>query len=333
MTINFYAVGWQAAQRDQIVGQVKNFRKAYLTKGKDDFLKHLQFANNLTGKETLLRKKFEDAISTLENVETNGNNTEVPFFRTVTKELSIEDERISKISTQLQQQLPALKQLEKIRFYIITEEIGGITYRYYIKALRTAKLNTRFILTATAGQLTITDTENNGKALPYVICYAEKIDSTKILQYVFSVQDYEDIFGLNESKIRTAKANFEKFFSQEDGKPAEYKISGEYVIKVDPAEHSLIHQKIETNRKLANLLSKYNGEAVDLEWEDVKEANKLAQDFMQTPFNYDEDTHVIELTAESLDAWVSVISNTKKLGVAKHEYEDSLAPRRASKNT
>lgn len=273
-------------------------------------------------------KKFNSSINSLENTETNGNNTAVPFFRQVTNSLSVEFERISKIETQLNETLPPLKNFEKIRFYILIIELDDVVYRFYIKALRTAKLNTRFIMTAAEGTITVTDTENNGKALPYTICYAEKIVDDEITQYIFNVQDYEDIYGLNESKIRGAKANFQKFFSRKDEETAEYKISGNYYLKVDQNEHARILDKITNNKKIANLLSKYNGEADTFNWEDVMKANELASEFMQTPFEFDEETHLISLTAESLDAWVSVISNTKKLGVAKHEYEDSLAATR-----
>ena len=65
--------------------------------------------------------------------------------------------------------------------------------------------------------------------------------------------------------------------------------------------------------------------------EDVKQANELSKEFMQTPFFFDDANHKIEVTASSLDAFVSVISNTKKLGIAKHEYEDSLANKRTTK--
>lgn len=334
MKNSFYAVGWQAAQSKQVYGQVKDFRKIVIKSGVDGYIEQLQFVNNINGQGETLYEKFKGAIQTLDNVETNGNNTEVPFYRVVSEALSNEKERIDKITEKIGEELPALKDLEKIRFYIITEEVEGVVYRYFIKALRTAKLNTRFIMTATAinGTLKIMDTENNGKALPYVICYAEKIDNESITQYIFNVQDYEDIFGLNESKIRVAKANFEKFFPKKDGEIAEYKISESYYVEVEYSEKEKILKKIENNKKIANLLSKYKGEADSYNWEDVKKANKYAKDFMQTPFHYDENTHIITLTAESLDAWVSVISNTKKLGIANHQLEDSLATKRVNQS-
>lgn len=322
---NFYAVGWQAPQRGQLVGTVKNFRRAKFSKGFDEFLEYVHFPDGSTTKGNLIPTKFTSAISSLQDFKTNGNNTDVPFYRTVDPMFPDENNRISKISTQLNENLPVLKDFDNIRFYIIVVEENGIIYRLYIKALRTAKLKTKFIMTSINGMITVTNTENNGKALPYTICYAEKIFNDTVTQYIFNVQDYEDIFGLNESKIRKAKANFQKFIPDRKTKTAKFKISDDYVLEVDTKEQDKIIEQIETNKKIANMLSKYNGEAEKFEWEAVKEANELAKQFMQEPFVFDEKKKVIKLTSASLVAWVSTISNTKKMGIAARNYEDSLA--------
>jgi hypothetical protein len=216
--------------------------------------------------------------------------------------------------------------LEKIRMHIITEKADDIEYRFYIKALRTAKLNTRFILTAIDKQINIADTEGNGKALPYMVCYAEKIDKSGTMQYIFNVQDYEAIFGINESKLKSAKMNYYKFLSDGESEP-EYKVAGEFVVNVSDSERIKIEALIEEKRKIANALSKYNNEASEYSWEDVKVANSISEKFMQTPFDFDEETKKIQLTAESFEAWVSVISNTKKLALASNQFEDRIADR------
>lgn len=54
---------------------MKKFRKADFTEG---FVKQIQFANDLQGIYSVL-KKFELAIILLENIETNGNNTDILF--------------------------------------------------------------------------------------------------------------------------------------------------------------------------------------------------------------------------------------------------------------
>ena len=46
---------------------------------------------------------------------------------------------------------------------------------------------------------------------------------------------------------------------------------------------------------------------------------------MQTPFAFDEDKKEIYLSADSLEAWVSVITNAKKLSIASEQLEDKMA--------
>lgn len=326
---NFYAVGWQAPSNGQLIGQPKNFRKAVIADKYEleNFKKQLQFSGTFSKEESLV-DRFKEAITGLENLKTNGNNTTVPFIRLVNDLVNDELMRINIVSQKLIEQLPVLKKFESIRFYIITENIDGIKYRFYIKALRTANLKTRFVMTSLDGKIQIVDTKDNGKALPYMICYAEQIVNGVTNQYIFNVQDYEEIFGINESKVKFAEQNFEKFLS--GNVEEKYRISEKYEVQVSNEERLKIKEKIGRSRKLVNQLAKYTGEATEYEWEDVKMANELASNFMQQPFLYDEDDHQIMLTAESLDAFISVISNTKKLGISKHEYEDSLANNRAS---
>lgn len=332
MKIDFYAVGWQPARGKQQVGQVKDFRKGIFNdSGLNDFVSHLSFGNEFNINEENLIDKFKIAITSLDNVETNGNNTEVPFYRRVSKELTNEFNRCEIITQELNQELPPLQDFNHIRFYILVIENSNNFYRFYIKALRTTKLKTRFVLTLFNKSIKIVDTENDGKALSYTICYAETLSNNFITQYVFNIQDYEDIFGLNESKIRLAKSNLKKFIKSTDTND-NYKISKKYLVKISNDEElNEIYSKISSNRKLANLLSKYNGEAENYPWDDVKKANELSKKFLQTPFEIDEDANSIILTSDSLDAFVSVISNTKKLGISKNEYEDSLASKRTRK--
>ncbi|USI64964.1 hypothetical protein LMK05_08980 [Lactococcus petauri] len=328
-----FAVGWQAAQRTQVVGQLKDFRKARLHNGFENYLSKLQFSGVFEEQNLTLIQKFERARTALENVETNGNNTDVPFYRKLTEELETEYSRYKKVSSQLILELPRLTNFEKIRLYIIEEEFEGITYRFYIKALRTPKLKTRFIASFSGENLNIVDTAQNGKALPQMVCYAEKIENDTVMQYIFSVQDYEDIFGMNETKVKAAKANYAKFLPK-DGNEPEFRVSGEYTIEISPeSEKNKIYKKISENRKLANLLSKYSNEATDYSWDDVKEANSISEEFLQIPFTFDEASKKIFLTADSLEAWVSVISNTKKLAIASKNFEDSIANSRRNSGT
>ena len=99
-------------------------------------------------------------------------------------------------------------------------------------------------------------------------------------------------------------------------------------MKVSDEEYKKIKAKLKSHRKLINLLAKYNDEASSYEWECVKSANELSEQFFQTPFDFDEEKKEIYLTADSLEAFISVITNAKKLGIAKNEYEDSLADKR-----
>ena len=322
-----YAVGWQAGH-GEVIGKLKNFREV-ISDEIDNYIDNIKFSNNINCEKITLLEKFNDSISTLQNVTTNGNNTEVPFYRTVSDDLKSELDRAMLISNQLEQALTKLTNFKDIRLYIITEEIEGVLYRYYLKALRTATLKSRFIATLTQGKIRITDLNKEGKSLPFIISYAEKLENETITQYVFDVQDYEVIFGLNESKMKMAKENYFHFLPHGDEEPI-YKISTEYTISVSDEESHKIQEKLKSSRKLVNMLSKYNNEALEYEWEYVKEANDLSEMFSQTPFGIDEDDKKILLTADSLEAFVSVITNAKKLGIAKHEYEDATSDTRRS---
>jgi len=60
---------------------------------------------------------------------------------------------------------------------------------------------------------------------------------------------------------------------------------------------------------------------------------KWPKSFGQVPFAYDEVKKQIILTADGLEAFISVLLNTKKIGVAKNECEDSLAKKRKVKDS
>lgn len=320
-----YAIGWQAGH-GEVLGKLKNFREV-ISDECEQFVSNLQFANNIRSRKDTLLERFNESIETLQNTRTNGNNTDTPFFREIDPNLTFEYERVSLINEQLNQDLPKLTDFKNIRFYLVSIQKDEVEYRYYLKALRTATLKSRFIATITSGRVSITDLENEGKSLPYIISYAEKIENDVMTQYIFNVQDYEVIFGLNESKMKMAKDNYYKFLSIGNSEP-EYKISREYLLEVSDEESDKIQNKLRSSRKLVNMLSKYNNEANNYEWEHIKEANNLSGMFAQTPFEIDEENKKIILTEDSLEAFVSVIMNAKKLGIAKNEYEDATADRR-----
>ena len=309
--VEIYAIGWQAG-RGQSLGKLKNFRKV-ISDEASDYIDNIQFANNQNSEKSTLNEKFEESIESLQNVETNGNNTEVPFYRKVDGSLQSEIDRIQLVSSQLE----------------VYEEIGGVQYKYFLKSIRSAKLKTRFIATLTSGKVKIVDIEKDeGQSLPFIISYAEKTENNETVQYIFNVQDYEIMFGLNESKIVMAEENYEKFLSHNDEEPL-FKLSTDFKVKVTDKDVSEeIKAKLKSHRKLINLLAKYNNEASNYEWEYIKKANELSEQFFQTPFDFDEEKKEIYLTADSLEAFISVITNAKKLGIAKNEYEDSLADKR-----
>lgn len=321
--VEIYAIGWQAG-RGKLLGKLKNFRKV-ISDEASNYIGNIQFANNQNSDESTLtlKEKFEESIESLQNVETNGNNTEVPFYRKIDESLQSEIDRIQLVSSQLETDLPPLKNFEDIRLYLVCEEIDGVQYKYFLKSIRVAKLKTRFIATLTSGKVKIVDIEKDeGRSLPFIISYAEKTENNETIQYIFDVQDYEIMFGLNESKIITAEENYKKFLSHN------FKLSTDFKVKVSDEESEKIKAKLKSHRKLINLLAKYNDEASSYEWKCVKRANKLSAQFFQTPFTFNEKSKEIYLTAESLEAFISVITNAKKLGIAKNEYEDSLADKR-----
>ena len=338
----FYATGWQAPTQQQAVGQLINFREAFFTNDEmfKNYVSELQFTNAQSNKDEAtpntpansLISKFENAITALENVLTNGNNTEVPFYRTVTESLVNEYARCIHVTEQLSQQMNPLTDFEKIRLFIVTQIDGDATYRFYINALRTVNIKTRFLLTSVDSKLEIASTKGNSKVLHHIICYAEKITDKEIVQYIFDTNDYEAIFGLNEKIIDSAITNYSKFLSAEGVEP-EYKVAGEYTVRVSSeTEMEKIKGIIEKKRKISNALSKYNNEASEYSWEDVLEANAMSEDFMQTPFAYDDVKKEIILTADSFEAWVSVISDAKKIAVASKRREDRLADGTRQKN-
>ncbi|AJD72731.1 hypothetical protein RK851_10570 [Streptococcus pneumoniae] len=321
--VEIYAIGWQVG-RGKSLGKLKNFRKV-ISDEASNYIGNIQFANNQNSNESTLtlKEKFEESIESLQNVETNGNNTEVPFYRKIDESLQSEIDRIQLVSSQLETDLPPLKNFEDIRLYLVCEEIDGVQYKYFLKSIRVAKLKTRFIATLTSGKVKIVDIEKDeGRSLPFIISYAEKTENNETIQYIFDVQDYEIMFGLNESKIITAEENYKKFLSHN------FKLSTDFKVKVSDEESEKIKAKLKSHRKLINLLAKYNDEASSYEWKCVKRANKLSAQFFQTPFTFNEKSKEIYLTAESLEAFISVITNAKKLGIAKNEYEDSLADKR-----
>lgn len=321
--VEIYAIGWHAG-RGKSLGKLKNFRKV-ISDEASNYIGNIQFANNQNSNESTLtlKEKFEESIESLQNVETNGNNTEVPFYRKIDESLQSEIDRIQLVSSQLETDLPPLKNFEDIRLYLVCEEIDGVQYKYFLKSIRVAKLKTRFIATLTSGKVKIVDIEKDeGRSLPFIISYAEKTENNETIQYIFDVQDYEIMFGLNESKIITAEENYKKFLSHN------FKLSTDFKVKVSDEESEKIKAKLKSHRKLINLLAKYNDEASSYEWKCVKRANKLSAQFFQTPFTFNEKSKEIYLTAESLEAFISVITNAKKLGIAKNEYEDSLADKR-----
>lgn len=324
--VEIYAIGWQAG-RGKSPGKLKNFRKV-ISDEASNYIDNIQFANNQNSEKLTLREKFEESIELLQNVETNGNNTEVPFYRKVDGSLQSETDRIQSVSSQLEPALPPLTEFEDIRLFLVYEENDGVQYKYFLKSIRAAKLKTRFLATLTSGKVRIVDIEKDeGRSLPFIISYAEKTENNETEQYIFDVQDYEIMFGLNETKIIMAEENYEKFLSHNDEEPL-FKLSTDFKVKVSDDESKKIKAKLISHRKLINLLAKYNDEASSYEWKFVKKANELSEQFLQTPFTFNEESKEIYLTAESLEAFISVITNAKKLGIAKNEYEDSLADKR-----
>ena len=249
--VEIYAIGWQAG-RGKSLGKLKNFRKV-ISDEASNYIGNIQFANNQNSNESTLtlKEKFEESIESLQNVETNGNNTEVPFYRKIDESLQSEIDRIQLVSSQLETDLPPLKNFEDIRLYLVCEEIDGVQYKYFLKSIRVAKLKTRFIATLTSGKVKIVDIEKDeGRSLPFIISYAEKTENNETIQYIFDVQDYEIMFGLNESKIITAEENYKKFLSHN------FKLSTDFKVKVSDEESEKIKAKLKSHRKLINLLAK-----------------------------------------------------------------------------
>ena len=82
MTIKFYAVDWQLPKKVSSTGKAKNIREAMFKNDNelDNFVNNIKFDACASGNNDDLQKKFRNAISNLENVETNGNNTDILYY-------------------------------------------------------------------------------------------------------------------------------------------------------------------------------------------------------------------------------------------------------------
>lgn len=216
---------------------------------------------------------------------------------------------------------------------MLTLENDNTKYRFFIKFLRQYEIKTRFVLSHLDKELKIQDLKERTKCVsfPSTISYVEKISNREKTQYVFNVQDYDDIFALSDLKIQKAIENFDQFISDKKDKP-KFKIAGDFELQVDKKYLSDIRKLLKEQRLLHNKLSRYNGEASKFELNNIKEANSFAETFSQKPFIIEEENKKFIVTLDTFEAFVSVVTNTKKLEVASHTITDSLGKRKKGNN-
>ncbi len=81
----------------------------------DNFVNNIKFDACASGNNDDLQKKFHNAISNLENVETNGNNTDIPFYREKSHFNTCELKRIKGNNDDLQKKFHnAISNLENV---------------------------------------------------------------------------------------------------------------------------------------------------------------------------------------------------------------------------
>lgn len=327
MDIDFYAVGWQSRRNG---GVPKDFRIINFKKGKKNYIENLKFAG-IKSNETNIIDKFNSVKDELQDVSTNGNNTEVPFYRKIDDSI-LEFNKIEIINKQTSQEQEALVDFKNIRFYILQTNDDDINYRFYIKAIRTANIKSGYVLYHMNHEYQITDLSTDGKELPCIISYVEEIDKdNNIIQYVFDVSNYEEIFGLNETKIHDALNNLDKFVRGNKNDRI-FTIANGYTVSITDDNFSKIEEKIKSTRRFANTLSKYKGQAKDYKIEDIKRANEISNQFFNKSFDIDDTNKEIIVTNESFETWISVIANLTKLGIAAHKFENKLAGNKLRRN-
>ncbi|USS86296.1 hypothetical protein M3M38_06305 [Fructilactobacillus cliffordii] len=321
----FYAVGWQSEKNG---GIPKDFRIVDFKSGLENFIDSLEFSGFDKSGDDII-EYFNYCKSQLNDLENNGNDTDEPFFRTLNNNNNIEFSKIKIITNKINQDQNYLSNFDGIRFYILNFEDNekNLQYRFYIKAVRTAKINSRFVLSRLDHKFKITDLKSDGKVMPSKISYAEVMDkeNNSITQYVFNVSDYESIFGLNEIKVKGATNVINKFVGINNSEKV-FLISNNYKVNINDIELNKIYEKINDNRRLANALYKYNNEAENYKLDDVKLANETSKQFFNNPFTINEESKTINVTSDSFETFVSVITNLTKLGIAAHDYENKIAP-------
>ncbi len=118
--------------------------------------------------------------------------------------------------------------------------------------------------------------------------------------YVYDVNRFESMLGLNEHKKAKSKDVIEKF------KKAEYKLAEEaYTVKgLDQAE---VIKELEDSARAVRRLAKYNSDVPHYPVEKIKAAvNRLSEDLR---VSFDDDSKTVSITVQNAKTFVAILHN------------------------
>lgn len=266
----------------------------------------------------------------LSQAEINGKNELEPFFREITSEID-DFNRIEDVSNLLKSDLPTATSIDEIGFVMLQYENNNITYRFFIKMIRSNQIHSNYSLKVSKfSKKKVSISSHKGeesKSLSTLICYAEKIGINDYFQYIFDVTDYEQIFGINNIKSERCRNKLKEF--QEKN----ILFNGYKILFDNQLTEEIIIKFFKQHRRCTNALYRYNDEAQYYDINHIKDALKYAEEFGQEAFLIDEKEKIIFINSlKSLEALISIVTNKKKLAIAFNDIEDGVATKKNYKS-
>lgn len=311
--------------------KVTNLRKLTLDGSiVNDYIHDLRFKNFEDVDNDDIIKKLEEVRIHLNKSEINGKNEIEPFFREITNDID-DFNRIEDISKKLRNDLPIATSIDHMSFVLIQYEEDKVIYRFFVKMLRNQSMHSNYSLKNSGciqKKICIESHKNEKrKSLPTTICYAEKIGINDYFQYVFDVNDYEKIFGINNIKSENCRNKLKQF------QKSHILFNGYKVIFDKQLTDEVIIKFLKKHRRCTNALYRYNDEAKDYDINNIKEALKYAEEFGQEAFSINKQEKTIFIASlKSLEALISIITNKKKLAIASNDIEDGIATKKKNKS-
>lgn len=308
----------------------KNFRKLNLSElDTKEYIQNLKFSNFEFLNSGNIIDDLEQARTALNQSKINGKNENEPFCRAISP--IIDDySRIDSINKLVNSDILEADNLDHVSFVMLQYEKSNIKYRFFIKMIRSQSINSNYSLKIrkASKKASIKSHRNEArKSLSTLICYAEKIGNTDYFQYVFNVDDYEKIFGINNIKSEICREKLSELQKNN------ILFNGYKVIFDQQLTEEKIVDFLKKHRRCTNALYRYNGEAKNYDIKNVREALKYAEEFGQEAFEINDQDKIITLESlDSLEALISIITNKKKLAIVSNDIEDGIATKKKNKS-